>query len=462
MKLAAALALLFALASTGVAADPPPLEWKAGTATVDVTPTELMWMAGYAARTKPAEGRAQDLFAKALAVEDAAGHRVVIVTLDLISVPRFLRDRVAATAQERYKLPPEALLINCSHTHCGPEFRETDAPRQGDAPDRGKKAAAYARKLEGQLVDLIGTAIKGLAPAKLTYFRARCGFAMNRRLPVADGWANSPNADGPVDHDVPVLRADGPDGKARAILFGYACHNTTLAYYRWCGDYAGFAQEFIERSNPGAVAMFLMGCGGDQNPYPRGAEELARQHGLSLATAVAAAIQTRPRSVRGPIWSAYDLARVDYATPLPTKAELLKQKESAKDVYDRNHAARLLSHLERTGSLPEGYSAPVQVLRFGDDLTLVALPGETVVDYSVRLKKELGGKGPAVWVAGYCNDVFAYLPSRRVLKEGGYEGGGAMKYMSYPHPGPFAETVEDRVAGKARELADKVAGRPGK
>jgi hypothetical protein len=460
MRPFAALALVFALAPPGLGADPP-ADWKAGVATADITPAQPMWMAGYAARTKPAEGTAQNLFAKALAFEDTGGTRVVIITLDLISVPRFLRDRLEVAAREKYRLPPEGLLLNCSHTHCGPELRTSDVPRPGETPERAKEAAAYARKLEGQLVDLIGAALKDLAPAKLTYFRARCGFAMNRRLPVADGWANSPNPDGPVDHDVPVLRVEGANGKARAILFGYACHNTTLAFYKWCGDYAGFAQELIERSNPGAVALFMAGCGGDQNPYPRGTIELAKQHGESLANAVAAALQTRPRAVRGPLRVALDQATVDYATP-PTKEELVKRKEASKDKYEQNHAERLLKYLADNGKLPASYSAPVQAVRFGDDLLLVALPGETVVDYSLRLKKELAKAGPAVWVAGYSNDVFAYLPSKRVLKEGGYEGGGAMKYMSYPHPGPFADTVEERVTGKAKQLVERVGKPAGK
>jgi hypothetical protein len=279
---------------------------------------------------------------------------------------------------------------------------------------------------------------------------------MNRRLPVADGWANSPNPDGPVDHDVPVLRIDGADRKARAILFGYACHNTTLSFYEWCGDYAGFAQDFIQRANPGAVALFMAGCGGDQNPYPRGTLDQARQHGASLGNAVAAALQTRPRPVHGPLRLALEQVTIDYAPP-PSKDELQKRKETSKDAYERNHAERLLKHLDVNGKLPANYSAPVQAVRFGDDLLLIAQPGETVVDYSLRLKKELAGTGPAVWVAGYSNDVFAYLPSKRVLKEGGYEGGGAMKYMSYPHPGPFAETVEERVVGKTRELVARVS-----
>ena len=92
----------------------------------------------------------------------------------------------------------------------------------------------------------------------------------------------------------------------------------------------------------------------------------------------------------------------------------------------------------------------MQVVRFGDALTMVALGGEVVVDYALRLKQELAG--PAVWVAGYSNDVMGYIPSVRILKEGGYEGGGAMRF-STTHPGPWAESVEERIISKVRELA---------
>ena len=43
------------------------------------------------------------------------------------------------------------------------------------------------------------------------------------------------------------------------MLFGYACHNTTTGTMQFNGDYAGWAQEYLEAENPGAVA----GCGGD-------------------------------------------------------------------------------------------------------------------------------------------------------------------------------------------------------
>src|SRR3954468_23072913 len=120
----ATAALLAAFSANGRAADPETaLPWKVGVATVEITPKENLWMAGYAARTKPAEGKASELRAKAAAFEDAAGTRLLLVTLDLIGVPRALRESLEKTAQEKFKLPPESLLLNASHTHCGPELR---------------------------------------------------------------------------------------------------------------------------------------------------------------------------------------------------------------------------------------------------------------------------------------------------------------------------------------------------
>ena len=451
----AILAMLFVLIPylTVTAADPVS-NWKVGVASAVITPPQPIWMAGYAARTKPAEGKAQDLFAKALAIEDNAGSRIVIVTLDLISVPRFLRDRLETAVKDKYNLPAEGLLLNCSHTHCGPEFRRRPANATGEPTERERQAAEYADRLESQLLSLIGSALKDLSPAQLHFHRARCGFAMNRRLPITDGWKNSPNPDGPVDHDVPVLRVVNPKGEQRAILFGYACHNTTLGFYQWCGDYAGFAQEFLERANPGTTALFLAGCGGDQNPYPRGTLELARLHGETLAAAVMAALQTPGKVLSGPLRGAIDLAQVDYART-PTREALQASLAKVKNKYEQGYYERLLRHLDTVGPLPNSYRVPVQVLRFGTDLTLVALPGETVVDYSLRVKRDLKSDRSAVWVAGYSNDVFAYLPSRRVLQEGGYEGGGALIYSSFPHPSPFADTVEDRIVGMVLSLYAK-------
>lgn len=401
-----------------------PASWKAGLASVVVTPEKFIWMAGYAARDKPAEGKAQDLFAKALVLEDEAGERQVVVTLDLIGVPQGLRRRVAKRLEEKHCVPSAGLFMNASHTHSGPELRRKPEPPTDDESknEKVRDAWEYTQGLEKKIHEAIDAAFADLKPARLTWNQARCGFAMNRRrdysLPAGHPNANkAPNPAGPVDQAVPALRIESPEGEARGVLFGYACHNTCLGFYHWCGDYAGYAQEYLQQHRPGFTAMFVAGCGGDQNPYPRRSGvvpgvsdlELAQQHGRSLANAVEMAMTANPVGVTGPLRHAYEEVTLTY--------------EDAKRA-------------------PHSY--PVQVVKLGDVLTLVTLGSEVVVDYSLRLKKELAGNGN-LWVAGYSNDYSGYIPSTRIQEEGGYEAATG-----------WARGIEEIIVGKARELYDKL------
>ncbi|MEQ1854434.1 MAG: neutral/alkaline non-lysosomal ceramidase N-terminal domain-containing protein, partial [Chthoniobacteraceae bacterium] len=178
-----------------------PANWKAGTATVKVTPDKLLFMAGYASRNKPAEGKVQDLFAKALVLQDEQGGRLVFVTLDLIGVPQSLRRAVASRAEKDFKLPPANLVMNASHTHSGPSFRGSPVTEKDLENPRIRDAYEYTKKLEDDIVGIIGKALADLQPARLTWNKARCGFAMNRRrdytLPPDHPNANkAPNPDG--------------------------------------------------------------------------------------------------------------------------------------------------------------------------------------------------------------------------------------------------------------------------
>ena len=165
--------------------------------------------------------------------------------------------------------------------------------------------------------------------------------------------------------------------------------------------------------------------------------------------AVEAALTVKPqREVSGPLSAEFTEVQLAYG-PVPTREEF-EQRLQSKDKYAASHARRMLDRLTADGKLPAEYPYPVQVAHFGGDLVIAALGGEVVVDYSLRLKKELAGKA-AVWIAGYSHDVMGYIPSRRVREEGGYEGGDAMRY-SATHPGPWSPELEEKIVGKVREL----------
>ncbi len=239
------------------------------------------------------------------------------------------------------------------------------------------------------------------------------------------------------------------------------CHNTSTGIQQFNADYAGFAQTEIEKSHPGVTALFVMGCGGDQNPYPRGQIEWAQAHGRSLANAVEAALLPQPRAVRGPLKTT--LNYVDLPFEPVTKADL-QQRLTSKNVYEQRAAEAALHEAETLGQVRDHYAYPIQVWQWGDDVTLVALAGEVVVDYSLRLKLELaellppnqaaGDAASAIWIAGYSNDVFAYIPSRRVLREGGYEAVTAMHFTSLP--GPFRPNVEELIVAEVRAAVSRL------
>ena len=429
------------------AAEPPKPSWKAGAAIAKITPQKMIWMAGYASRTKPAEGVEQDLFAKALVIEDHLGSKFALITTDLVGVPREVRLFVAEEVQKRYGIDAAHLAINASHTHSGPELRSSRLYGTDDPPRREAEAAEYTDLLQQAFVRIVGEAIDHAVPATLNYCKARCGFAMNRRTPNGQGgWNNSPNPDGPVDHSVPVLKVTDEADKEIALVFGYACHCTTLGHQKFSGDYAGYAQEYLQAAHPGVTAMFMNGCSGDQNPYPRRTVELAQNHGRSLATAVEAALTTKLVPITGPLKSAYQEIQLAYDT-LPTRDQLVDQQKSTNKL-DAAHAGRVLEVLDLHGKLPQDYPYPVQVLRLGNNLTWVMLAGEVVIDYSLRLKSEI--KDPIVWVSAYTNDVPTYIPSLRVWKEGGYEGGDAMKWGS--HPTRWNPKVEEHIISTVHAL----------
>jgi hypothetical protein len=425
-------------------------DFQAGVARVKITPPTPFWMSGYAARTHPSEGVVQDLWAKALALRDAEGQQVVLVTTDLIGLPRAISDEVAARVQAQFRVLRPQLVLSASHTHCGPAVRKNLAVLYDFSDEDRRRVDAYGAELVDHLVEVVGAALKDLAPARLSVGHGAVGFAVNRREPTPEGVKIGVNPAGPVDHDVPVLKLTAMNGSLRAVLFGYACHNTTLGadFYEIGGDYAGFAQAELERSQPGAIALFVMLCGGDQNPNPRGTLDLARQHGQALAAEVGRALAKALLPVRPPIRSALEVISLDFASH--TRAAF--EAERTNPDRFRQRRARLMLAAYDEGRPVRDTPYPVQAVRLGRELTLLALGGEPVVDYALRVKRELAGEN--LIVAGYCHDVMGYIPSRRVQQEGGYEAVENMIY--YGQPGPFAESLEETVFAAVRRVTERV------
>jgi neutral ceramidase len=425
-------------------------EWKVGLAEVKITPEHPLPMSGYGGRTKPFEKIAADLYVKAMVLEDRTGQRGVLVTSDLLGFPAAVAEPICVQIGKKTGLKRDRILLNSSHTHAGPQL-SLKVPAK-DPSGEGLRTVEYTRGLQDKVVQAVLQAAERLEPAQLSWSSGVIHFAMNRREFTPGGIILGVNPRGLADRTVPVLRIDGTGGKPRAVLFGAAVHGTTLGgdNYQICGDYAGFAQAYVAERIPKAQVMFMLGCAGDANPYPRGTMGLTRQHGRTLGEEVCRVLEGKFRPVRGPLQIAFDRAEAPLQTSF-TRAEL--QKLAADKRNARAYAAgQVLTLLDRGEELPASYSCPLTVWQFGQDLTLAGLSGEVVVDYVPALEKALGPN--QLWVAAYCNDVFGYLPSARVLAEGGYETRGLYSGGA----GLFDPRAEGVIVQKIRDLA-KQAGR---
>lgn len=446
------------LGAAGVAGGAEPAAaWRAGVARAVITPETPVWLAGYGTRRVP-DGKLHDLWMKALALEAADGTRVVLVTSDFQGVPASMSDRVFAAVEARHGLGRDRLMITFSHNHCGPRLGDDLQDYYPEDPDQEALVAAYTDACVERMTALVGEAIEALAPATLATGRGRCTFAVNRR---ANAEAEVPALleagtalAGPVDHDVPLLvvRRAGDDGDPLAILFGYACHPTTLNFTTWCGDYPGFAQLAVEERHPGAAAMFVNTCGGDQNPLPRRSVELCRTYGLALAAAVGEALAAPLEPVGPGLRVAFRHIELPYLD-VATRPALVAAAADANPIKAR-WARRLLARLDAGDSFPTAATYPLRAWRLGGRLLVLGMGAETVVDYALRFKARYGRD---TLVCGYADDMLAYIPSRRVWEEGGYEGGSFL--YEYGRPATrWAGDVEDRIGSAVDALVREVGG----
>jgi hypothetical protein len=423
------------------AAAPAQTVWKAGVAQAVITPGESIWLAGYGDRTRPSEGVLQDIRVKALALDAEAGKPVVIVTADLVGVPREISEPVAARCEKQFGIPRDRLVLNASHTHSAPVMAPSAAPLELNQQQWGA-VNRYTTFLIDKMVGVVGEALHNMSPASLKFGQSFAGIAVNRRRAYPDGR----NRTTQVDPDVPVITVTGAGGALRAILVGYACHATVLNFYKVSGDWPGFAQEAIEKAHPGAVALFVQGAGADANPLPRRSVELAQLYGRVLAAAVEDVLRGNMKPVEGPVRTAYEIVQVPFHH-LPT-LEDLQAKYPARP---RPRVSRWMDALGRGEKLPEYYPYAVQVWQYGGSLKFIALAGEVVSDYSLRLKAQYGWED--TWVAGYSNDVFGYTPSARVLREGGYEADQS-GYVSQ-----FSPAIEELIVEKVAALMARTGGK---
>jgi hypothetical protein len=456
MRCAFLLSAAAALVAFGLGAAPlsaGDLAWKAGAASAKITPAAPMYLAGFGGRSAAAEGALHDLWVKVLALEDAHGALAALITTDVCGVSRATYLRICARLKNRCGLQQSQVLLTYSHTHTGPALDECLQDYCDWDPPARARIKDYTRRFEATVVDCVAEALAKLAPASLSAGEGQVAFAVNRRnnqeARIAEILARGEPLRGPVDHGVPVLAVKGADGRLAAAVFGYACHTSCLGLKQWSGDYAGFAMLDLQQKFPRTQAMFFQGCGGDQGAMPRRTVELTEKYGRMLSDGVSRTLSGAMRPLAGSLRTAS--ATIDLPFEKVATRDDLQQWGKRNKVYER-WARRMLQDLDHGRTFAASWPYTVQAWRLGDQLW-ITLAGEAVVDYSLKFKQKYGAR---TWVSGFAHELTAYIPSRRVWEEGGYEGG----YLGeYGLPAMrWAGDLEDRIAAGVEKVVAAVSG----
>lgn len=421
-------------ADWSLAAEAP---YHLGVAKVEITPNYPIRLNGFGFRREQSQGISQRIWAKALAISAGDEPPFVLLAIDSLGVRMSMVDEVARRLHHRFGVPRERVALTFSHSHCTPKVKgaSDNIFSQPIPAAHQEHIDQYTRELADWLEQAAAAAINNRQPAQLAWTVGQVGFAKNRRTPG-----------GPVDHDLPLLVVRDPAGKPRAIYVSYACHCVTLSFNQVSGDWAGYAQELIERRFPGAISLVSIGCGSDSNPtsgVTGDKTEVAMAQGAEIAKEVARLIDSDLKPISGPLTARLNLIDLALNDP-PTQDQLLAlaQKEGPAGYNAQTQLARL----DRAQTLLTSIRYPLQSLTFGDSLQIVFLAGEVCVDYSLRLKREL--RGDRLWLNGYSNDFCAYIPSERLVKEGGYGGGGEAPYFALP--ATFQPGLEQKIVDEVK------------
>jgi neutral ceramidase len=383
----------------------------AGHRRVCITPPVGTFLMGYASRTQPSEGVHDDLFANAVALSDGArradaARRVVLVALDVCSLEVTQGRRVQEAIAARTGLAPDAVLLNFSHTHAGPLIGRVGSDRYDEE--------AFLGVLDGA-VEAAAGAIEDLAPATLSTSAAPADVGLNRRERTAEGEIIlGRNPEGATLGEV-TLWLLARAGRADIALWSIPMHGTTLGgeNLQISAEWMGAAVREVEAARPGLVAVFLQGCGADQNPY-RGERSFRQvaENGRRAARAVLMALETLKPA------GALPLVNVAREMPIP---------------------------VDGGGTSP----APIHGLRLGD-VALVGLGGEAFVEYALHARTRSAAS--STMALGYTDGVVGYLPTAIAYEEGGYEPNA---YKVFAAARPWDPALEGVIKAEIdRMLAD--------
>ena len=425
---------------------------KAGFAIAKITPPIGTALNGFGERDfdpAGAQGVHDDLYVRALYLRQGR-KEALIMGFDLLFFSREESDRFKAAIGNRIGLAPDETLLNTSHTHTGPKVGNwyyTDSD------------PLYLQKLERDVVAAALEAKQSAREITLWAGETRTRVPLARRRPLADGSvAFAPNPDGPVYDFLPFVLFKSRDGSPVCLLFSVACHPSTikgdeLAYFV-SADFPGTAAPEIDKFLGKKAALFLQGAGGDAkasaigrdlDQWRAGTWEDVAAVGRMIASEIQASYSAGLTKAQPDLQVSLREMRLPLAA-LPTKeilAAILENPESRAEGAPVHLRVRRMWAEEQIALLDRGFGLRTEVpvlvqgIQLGRGLRIIAVEGELVAELG-SLIRDFYGSG-ITFPLGYSNGAQMYLPTSRMIKEGGYE---VESYWEYRQPAPLSEGVE--------------------
>ncbi len=380
---------------------------KAGCAKIDITPPVGVWLSGYGHRNKPSDDILDELYARAL-VLDNGRDKIAIVSTDLLWVPLDITNEVRKQVKVKIGIPEKNVLVCATHTHFGPKI-DRITKNWPDAAD-SKIDTSYVHTLSKKITDSIVTAYKNMSEAKVGAVQGRIPEVVyNRRTKKPDGSVqmtfNLPPADssltfGPVDPQVAILKVEDSDGALVGAIVNFACHPVSgdqnrEIFYSISADYPGYTAQVIEQTE-GGICLFALGTAGNMNPVRMNIANPRLQIGRALGGEVLRRIQFV--STSGEV----TLKAMKKSITLPLKKTLSPDRIMDVDKKEKT------------------VTTEIQILRISD-IYILGLPGEILVEIGLEIKNKAGIE--KLFIISLANDTVGYVCPRGAYKEGGYESG---------------------------------------
>lgn len=436
----------------------------------DITPDKPVFLAGFGSRDRKSEGVLQPIFMKAVLMQ--ANKSLLLVAIDATGADRSFVDGIKEALAERFGFSSDEILLNFSHSHSSVHLTGLDTSQRQEAwsigqdqvpadPAKGyAEDEAYFIYLRDSLLEMVAACYQNLVEGELFIGSADTDFSISRRLPLPGGGIDfAPNPQAEIDRQLAVFKLVDNSGSLQCLIYSIGSHPTTLGSenYLIANDFVSYASAELERKYPGATVVFLQGCGAELKPRATVRDgafvacdvAAVQAMGEALASEVAQVLQS----------ASFDTVACHFNTALencslPAKPDEIEFYRNIMKVdepggFEYSAAARMLAtRLE--GKAKEQLPCTISVWQLDGKTHLVGIEGEASTEYALAIKNYFS-KGNMV-VLGYCNGVPCYIPTRKMIAEGGYE---ADTNYFYGLQGPFMPEIEDIIIGRVARLLYK-------